>query len=158
MNKRLLARAQLALLPLLLGSVAAEVLASLLCLDLGRLYPETARFAPAFAVGTVIATSFLQAALVALWWVLRRAARDQFFSPATARLFAAIRWLIRGAAAVLVTGGAYLILVARTGGPGVLLATVATIAVAAAFDQLAAVARAALLEAAEYRAELEAVI
>lgn len=158
MNKRLALRAQLALIPLFVGSIGAEALAYLLCLELGRLYPETTAFAPAYAVGALLATTFLQAALVALWLILRRAARGQFFSPATARLFTVIRWLILAAAAVLVAGGVYLLFVARTGGPGVLLATAATVAVAAAFDQLAAVARAALVEAAEYRAELEAVI
>ncbi|MDO4792431.1 MAG: DUF2975 domain-containing protein [Buchananella hordeovulneris] len=158
MNEKHARRAQFALFPLLLGSVATEALAILFCLELGTIYPETAGFAPYFAGATAVVFTLLQAALAVLFHVLHLAATDRFFTAATRRAFGRIRLLVAGAAAVLATGGAYLLFVAKLGGPGVILASIAVVTVAIAFDQLAKVAGAALDEARQYRDELAEVI
>lgn len=158
MSRLVVVLLRLVLVVLLLGLLLAQVLTPIVAHETGTQFPEFQRLVVPYSVLAILAIACIQSALAMVWKLLSLTTRGEVF---TARALPWVDAIIISAAVATLLALAVLIHVigiVQTGGPGVLLALLGSVAAGSGLVLLMTVLRGLLKSATEYRSELAEVI
>ena len=158
MKSSIIAWSRAALVTLGLGTLLLQGLIVLQAKETGFLFPEVEHLVAPYTITGVASVLAVQIGLFALWMIVEAVARGNFYETPTLRWINVLRGATVPATIIPSLTALHLLAVVGIGGPGVILALLATLASGAAAFIFVTLARQVYLAQAAEHAELEAVI
>lgn len=158
MSRWAVAASRAVLIALGLGTLAAQVLLPAFAHETGRMYPDVAHLVLPYAVIAVGAVVGPQVCLIGVWRLLSMSAKGHVFERRALRWLTICRVALGGSAALVSLALAHLLFIERLGGPGVLLALVASVSTGVAAYLFIGVSRGVLQVAIGQHDELAEVV